>query len=1065
MVFIIGTLVFVVALLCDAEISTALAFGCLAGIIVYVVRANRQSTQEIAERQARQAAGKQPPADEAQLQTILRRLGDLENEVARLRAQLSGEPFAPTVREPDPEPVAVKPTPADHQPAIIPSSVEPPTVTPATVPPTAVTRAAAVDTPTSSIDFSTPATPPAPQSAKEPKKQLGTPLLDMAKAWLFGGNTLVRVGVLVLFVGVSLLAKFAADYGMFPVELRLTGVAIGAIAMLGVGWRLRSKRTGYALIIQGGGIGILYLNIFAAFRLYHLMPQLMVFGLLVTVCVLAAILAVRQNAPSLAVMGSLGGFLAPVLISTGGGSHVALFSYYALLNAGIFGIAWFRAWRPLNLLGFTATLAIASLWGALSYTPDKLWSTEPFLILFLLFYSGIALCYAIRRQLRLKNYLDSVLVFGTPLAFCALQTGLMHDIRFAMAWSAVGLGAYYLLIAAWLKRYRRETLQMLFESSLGLGILFTTLVIPFATLDERITAAAWALEGAALLWAGLRLQRRLLLYSGLLLQGIAGGVLLLNRLLGGGDPAPFATGYLSALLLAAAGIFSAWQLQRHKAQSEPLGDLAGLSLLTGLWGLFWWLGGNSVQILDHIMLDSVRLTGFVLLALASALIAHLLQTLLRWREAEWVALALSPVLLLLALLTVGLDSPMPINGQWLWLLAFVCAWVLLYRERQLASASILDWCHPLLTLALSAVGFMLIREQFNPFDTHWSRRETWAALCATGIPLTLILCRLPKWPIRAYPRAYLLRAGLPLLALFNLAALSSVLDQTYWLLADGLLWPLAGLLTYGLLYRLDTLLGSKALGLLHAVGGYALGLLGMCWLARLFDWWDLSTTWYWSAWAYLGGLLLVLFSRCPFAWPMQRYLTTYRLWLGGPLALLLGLWSFLMLARDGDPAPLAYLPLLNPLDIAQLLVGYALFDWLRAPPIRAWLEKQPWPAYALGACVFLWLNAVLLRTLHFWGDIAYRPDALFASTTVQMALSLFWAALALTLMLWAVRRGIRLLWLVGAVLLGITVLKLFVVDLASIGSIERIVSFIGVGLLLLLIGYFAPLPPHKKDKP
>ncbi|MBL3921596.1 DUF2339 domain-containing protein, partial [Bacteroides thetaiotaomicron] len=87
-------------------------------------------------------------------------------------------------------------------------------------------------------------------------------------------------------------------------------------------------------------------------------------------------------------MGSAGGFLAPVLLSTGQGNHVALFSYYALLNAGIFAIAWFKAWRPLNLLGFVFTFTIGSAWGVTAYRPALFASTEPFLILFFLMYVG-----------------------------------------------------------------------------------------------------------------------------------------------------------------------------------------------------------------------------------------------------------------------------------------------------------------------------------------------------------------------------------------------------------------------------------------------------------------------------------------------------------------------------------------------------------------------------------------------------------------------------------------------------------------------------------------------------
>ena len=136
------------------------------------------------------------------------------------------------------------------------------------------------------------------------------------------------------------------------VELRLTAVAAGALVLLVLGWRLREQRAGYALTLQGGGIGILYLVIFTAFRLYNLLPPAQAFALLVAVAGLSAVIAVVQDALALAVLGSSGGFLAPILASTGEDRHVVLFSYYLLLDLAVAAVAWRKAWRALNLLAF-----------------------------------------------------------------------------------------------------------------------------------------------------------------------------------------------------------------------------------------------------------------------------------------------------------------------------------------------------------------------------------------------------------------------------------------------------------------------------------------------------------------------------------------------------------------------------------------------------------------------------------------------------------------------------------------------------------------------------------------
>ena len=118
----------------------------------------------------------------------------------------------------------------------------------------------------------------------------------------------------------------------------------------------------------------------------------------------------------------------------------------------------------------------------------------------------------------------------------------------------------------------------------------------------------------------------------------------------------------------------------------------------------------------------------------------------------------------------------------------------------------------------------------------------------------------------------------------------------------------------------------------------------------------------------------------------------------------------------------------------------------------------------VGALAFVWLNGVLLRTIHHWAGIPYDLDEMTRSVLVQAAISIFWTVLALTAMVVATRNKLRPLWILGAVLMGVVVVKLFIVDLEHVTGIERIVSFIGVGVLMLVIGYFSPLPPRAKEE-
>ncbi|MEE7561469.1 DUF2339 domain-containing protein, partial [Xanthomonas sp. Kuri4-2] len=269
------------------------------------------------------------------------------------------------------------------------------------------------------------------------------------RRWLTEGNVPVKVGMLVLLAGVAALLKYASDQGWLnaPIELRLAAISAAALAGLVFGWRQRRARPSFALALQGGTIGVMLLTVFAAFKLYALMPAAAAFGLSTVLVAALCVLAVLQDSRTLAVLGILAGFLAPIWLSTGSGNHVALFGYYALLNAAVFAIAWVRPWRVLNLLGFGFTFGIGTLWGVLQYRPDKFATTEPFLLLFFAFYLLIPVLFA--RHGGAGRMVDGSLVFGTPLVAFSLQAALLQGERMPLALCALGLAALYAALAAW----------------------------------------------------------------------------------------------------------------------------------------------------------------------------------------------------------------------------------------------------------------------------------------------------------------------------------------------------------------------------------------------------------------------------------------------------------------------------------------------------------------------------------------------------------------------------------------------------------------------------------------
>uniref|UniRef100_UPI003564E134 DUF2339 domain-containing protein n=1 Tax=Desulfosarcina sp. TaxID=2027861 RepID=UPI003564E134 len=141
-------------------------------------------------------------------------------------------------------------------------------------------------------EFALPTKPPMPDRSSQPSGGLG----DSIKEFFLGGNLMVRVGVVVLLFGFAFMVKYAAARDLVPLEIRLTAAFAAGIGLLLLGWWLRIRRFGYAVTLQGGGIGVMYLTLFASARLFHMVPLTLTFGVMVGLVIFSGILAVLQDA-------------------------------------------------------------------------------------------------------------------------------------------------------------------------------------------------------------------------------------------------------------------------------------------------------------------------------------------------------------------------------------------------------------------------------------------------------------------------------------------------------------------------------------------------------------------------------------------------------------------------------------------------------------------------------------------------------------------------------------------------------------------------------------------------
>jgi uncharacterized membrane protein len=766
--------------------------------------------------------------------------------------------------------------------------------------------------------------------------------ISAAKDWLFGGNTLVRSGIIILFIGISFLLKLAVDNGFIPIELRLAAVALGGIALLVFGWRLREKRTQYSWALQGGGIGILYLTIFAALKMYQLVPAGAAFALLVAIAFLSAFIAVKQSAMPLAILGFAGGFLAPVLTSTGNGSHIGLFSYYLVLNLAIAFVAFHKSWRPLNVLGWAFTFIIGTVWGAKNYIPENFSTTEPFLIIFFLLFTGIAVLFAHRQAAKASDYVDATLVFGTPLVAFSLQYALLRDSHFGLAYSALALGIFYISLAWWVLNRKRETLKFLGECFLALGIGFITLTLPLA-LDGRWTSAAWAVEGVGLLWVGLKQNRSFPILSGLALQLLAAIAFTKGWGLTGYSEITNQNMYLGVGFIALSGLGCGALWNKFRPEKFSL-----LTTLLALWGWLWWVASGLTAI-DELLPSNVFMhAGLAFIAITSVLlpfVAHLF----KWEKLAKLSLLLMPamvVTMLWEIIIVLFDNKHPFvyHGAYSWLGAFA-AYIWLLKRDHIPNGSFLR--APLLWIG-AMIGVMEWQYQLSKYVYE---SNVWQDIGWAIIPIAIVFC-ITRWQ-----------------------------------------------------FAKNNTLTSEQL--------------------------SSARTWAWVACAPL-------------------------------VASLIGWFMWMSLNSSGNAAPLPYVPLINPLDITLAAVLLLLFIWHRGVNTRLGKLPSLMPAVP-SVMAFTLLNGILLRTLHHWIGTPFEWASIFNNSTVQMSFTFLWGITAFLLMLLAHRRAQRQLWIVGAALMGVVVAKLFLLDLAQTGSVERIASFIGAGLMLLVMGYFAPLPPVKKE--
>jgi uncharacterized membrane protein len=374
--------------------------------------------------------------------------------------------------------------------------------------------------------------PPTPNVAP-PMSSIPTSARETDLEKKIGQYWLNRIGIAAMLIGISYFLKYAFENNWIGPGGRIAIGLIAGIALILWSENFRKRgHTAFSYSLKAVGIGTLYLSLWGAFQIYHLIPSAVAFIAMILVTVSTVALALSQNAELLASFAMVGGFATPVLVSTGQNHEVTLFSYVALLDLAILAMTILKPWRRLLWGSFVGTIILYGGWYA-SYYRDE-FSYNPygsqrpltvfFAVLFAAIFAAVPLLTRYERSTRYDG--PSVTLVLLPLLNAAvffLQLYVMYEREtVTLTWFALALGAAYLGIAAAFKRrFPNEDTKFLNLLHVAIAIAFITIAIPLK-LEAHWITIGWLIESAVLLWISVRTRVSFLrfLAVGALILGI-----------------------------------------------------------------------------------------------------------------------------------------------------------------------------------------------------------------------------------------------------------------------------------------------------------------------------------------------------------------------------------------------------------------------------------------------------------------------------------------------------------------------------------------------------------------
>ncbi|MGH9718377.1 MAG: DUF2339 domain-containing protein [Candidatus Acidiferrales bacterium] len=576
--------------------------------------------------------------DNEQIGRLTSRVYELEQRLAALDSKIAAtEPVAsPPAAQATPE-LPVQPVrEADHVAASTP------------VPEQAVTPPTPLPAPT--LHYSDPLTRPAPATVRPAPFATRSPSrgeLDVEA--ILGGKWLNYLGILALIFAVAFFLKYAFDNNWIGPGGRVgIGILIGGAMFPLSDWLLHRGYRYFSEGITGLGSAVLYLSIWAGWYYYALFSQPVAFALLIVITGLTVAVAIGRNSQRIAVLALAGGALTPLLISTGENAELTLFTYFAVLGAAMLAISWIKGWKSVPPLQCAATLIYFWSWYAEFYANYELATTLVFATIFFVMFAALPAVRS-RHEGELSGMEIAIVVANALQYLVALRWMLWPEYRWWLAMAVLGLAALHLFAERTLPAKSGKNVRLARAIYAGLALTFASLAIPIL-LDGKWITIAWAIEGAVLVWNGLRIQSLALRVAGILLLAVA-GVRLAAIPLGAGATfllnARFLTMALCCACFLAAFLFaSRAKIELGSAETNAyymLAIAATVFFLAALSLEVWDLYGRMPSLgMDRSLAQNLALSVLWLIYAVLLLVGGVIK---RSAVARWQALALLGVVI------------------------------------------------------------------------------------------------------------------------------------------------------------------------------------------------------------------------------------------------------------------------------------------------------------------------------------------------------------------------------------------------------------------------------------